>query len=139
MVSTSSKPNKPGSEIHLSSTPSVVILLVKVLFVLLILLLLPKFVIGGGGRRATDVVKQIRTMREHCQQTLCARWIPEESMNCLNSCTSPGCYEAIYGHTEPLEEGEIDIPRARAFEECLKNELRVRNKRLLEERYGARF
>jgi hypothetical protein len=107
-----------------SSTPATLLFLVKVLLVLLILLLLPKFVIAKKARTQ----KAIRSLRAQCQQQRsCASLVPEESMNCVNLCTSPNCYVIIYA-SRPLEDGEIDIRRAREFEECLKEEVRETQK-----------
>jgi hypothetical protein len=100
-----------------SSTPAALVILVKILLVLLILLLLPKFVTAK-----TRTPKAIRSLRAQCQQQQsCASLVPEESMNCVNLCTSPDCYLEIYS-SHPLEDGEIDVRRAREFEECLKAE-----------------
>lgn len=39
--------------------------------------------------------------------------------NCLNRCVSEPCYVRVYGN-EPLEEGEVDYTRSRAFLMCLR-------------------
>jgi Domain of unknown function (DUF4787) len=82
----------------------------------------------------------------------CASLIPEESLNCVNECMSSVCYQQVYhssreinmehqedGSTtdddddatnrivvirEPLEDGEIDVDRAKEFDQCVMNELR---------------
>eukprot|EP00697_Spironema_sp_BW2_P002432 gnl/Spiro4/13243_TR7028_c0_g1_i1.p2 gnl/Spiro4/13243_TR7028_c0_g1~~gnl/Spiro4/13243_TR7028_c0_g1_i1.p2 ORF type:complete len:105 (+),score=10.90 gnl/Spiro4/13243_TR7028_c0_g1_i1:38-352(+) len=38
---------------------------------------------------------------------------------CIKQCTSPSCYNKAYGDFE-LEEGEVDIARARMFQNCLR-------------------
>ena len=82
----------------------------------------------------------------------CALLIPEESLNCVNECISATCYQQVYHSTtqilenphpeddvsrsttstmieqqqqrEPLEDGEIDVVRAKEFDQCVMNELR---------------
>ena len=51
-------------------------------------------------------------------------------MNCVNLCTSPMCFEEVYGESNggALEDGEIDLDRKRKFETCLRKE--EREKRL---------
>jgi len=110
------------------------LLLVKILFVLLILLLLPKLVQSKTKfnyrnrrqRQRTDVL--LSDVRKSCEMQACVHFIPEEAMNCVQLCLSPTCYQTIYGD-EPLEDGEIDIDRAKLFERCVKEELRLARQR----------
>ena len=53
----------------------------------------------------------------------CRHLIKEESYNCVNSCVSRSCYEEIYGKM-PLEDGEIDLHREKAFSICVNNEFK---------------
>jgi hypothetical protein len=112
------------------STPSYLLLAVKILLVLVILFLLPKLVTGGRQSRThtkrMDI--ELRSTRVLCEKDICSGFIPEESMNCVFLCVSPACYENIYA-IHPLEDGEIDIPRAKEFEQCVKDELRAMRKR----------
>jgi hypothetical protein len=40
-----------------------------------------------------------------CEARTCSNGLPkDENMNCINNCTSPACYNEIYGK-EPLEDG----------------------------------
>lgn len=94
-----------------------IVFLVKVLFVLIILLLLPKLVYG---RKKTST-RIIKSTRSHCREQICSFALPEESLNCVNFCVSPSCYETVYGQM-PLEDGEIDLARGKVYDECLKNE-----------------
>lgn len=109
-----------------SSSSTYLLLAVKVLLVLVILFLLPKLVIAGNPSRGKKKKHEfeVRTLRSHCASQTCAAFIPEEGMNCLLACVSPSCFARVYGLT-PLEEGEVDVDRANAFETCLKEELRV--------------
>ena len=83
----------------------------------------------------------------------CAILIPEESLNCVNECMSVTCYQQVYHSTTtptttttteimehppndiattttkmmirlPLENGEIDVARAKEFDLCVMHELR---------------
>lgn len=40
-------------------------------------------------------------------------------MNCIYKCSSPVCYESVYGK-EPIEDGEIDHHRYRLFSLCVR-------------------
>ena len=64
-----------------------------------------------------------KAKKRTCERENCAHLIPDESMNCVNECTSESCYAQIYA-AEPLEDGEVDLVRARAFTTCLRNEMR---------------
>ena len=61
----------------------------------------------------------------------CAKLHPDENDNCVNRCTSPACYAEVYA-ANPLEPGEIDMPRWRAFERCARKEAREAKRRLWE-------
>lgn len=116
------------------SSNGFLLLAVKILLVLLILFLLPKLVEGKGRgrfkkknrRRRTEVI--FYDTRQICEMETCVGMIPEESMNCVQLCISPACYQEVYGDV-PLEDGEIDIDRARQFEVCVKEEMRLARKR----------
>jgi hypothetical protein len=58
----------------------------------------------------------------------CAALHPDENDNCVNRCTSPACYAEVYA-ASPLEPGEIDMPRWRAFERCARKEAREAKRR----------
>ena len=49
-------------------------------------------------------------------------------MNCIFQCSSPACYEKIYA-PNPLEDGEVDLDRARQFEECAEEEIKEARRR----------
>ena len=118
MAAISRQPKKPAP---VSSSSDWLILIAKIGLVLLILFLLPKLVTGKSSRR---LKKEIHSVRSHCQQVTCAIWLPEEAKNCVNFCTSPACYAQVFG-ANPLEDGEIDIPRSQDYEDCLKEEFRL--------------
>ena len=58
----------------------------------------------------------------------CALQHPDENDNCVNKCTSRACYAEVYA-SNPLEPGEIDMPRLRDFQRCARNEAREANRR----------
>jgi len=62
-----------------------------------------------------------RLKKSLCEKETCSHLIPEESANCVNNCTSPMCYDKTYA-AEPLEDGEVDHTRSRAFVACLRDE-----------------
>lgn len=105
------------------------LLAVKILLVLIILFMLPHFVTGDGNRRRRSQLK-LRRIRWDCQNDSgCALLIPEESLDCVNQCVSPACYNKVYADM-PLEHGEIDVPRALVFDMCVQEELRVLRRQL---------
>jgi hypothetical protein len=112
------------------STPSYPLIAVKILLVLVILFLLPKLVTSGRNSRTRTkrLDTELRSTRVLCEKDICSAFIPEESMNCVFLCVSPSCYEQIYA-ISPLEDGEIDIPRAKEFEQCVKDELKTMRQR----------
>ena len=107
-----------------SSNPYL-LLAVKIMFVLLILLLLPKFVFGinNGGYKGRRTERKFNAIAIMCARDNCADLLLEENMNCVNQCIDQGCYTEIYGD-RPLEDGEIDNVRTRAFEICFKEAIR---------------
>ena len=64
-----------------------------------------------------------RNRKITCERDTCRHLIKEESYNCVNSCVSRSCYEEIYGKM-PLEDGEIDLHREKAFSICVNNEFK---------------
>lgn len=134
--------------IHKSSTPSgssptsaYIVFAVKVLLILLILFMLPKLV-QARNRRHKRARLEVRNLRTQCQNEVCSIILPppqggpadggggflnfvppEESMNCINLCISPVCYEKVY-NIHPLEDGEIDLDRFQAFDDCAQEEMR---------------
>ena len=122
MVTPSRQPPNPQG----SSTAATLVFLAKILLVLLILFMLPKLVWAAPSQRRKKT--EVSSIRAHCQQVVCAAWVLEESANCVNLCTSPACFEQVYG-SNPLEDGEIDLRRARDFEKCLKDEFKLLRKR----------
>lgn len=118
------------------------VLAVKILLVLLILFLLPKLVQGKRqGKYNARLLKQrsrgrlsradLYSTRMACEMEVCVNMIPEESMNCVQLCISPACYQEAYGE-EPLEDGELDIDHALKFEECAQEEMRLARKRRID-------
>lgn len=117
-----------------SSNSSYVLLAVKILLVLIILFLLPKLAESGSDTKSRRKRAEVeyRGLRNTCETQACYSWIPEESLNCVFACMSPSCYNQLYGLSF-LEDGEIDIDRAREFESCTKSELRAARKRRRDE------
>ena len=72
-----------------------------------------------GGRGENDGERQ---------EEDCSSLHPHENDNCVNRCTSPACYEEVYA-ASPLEPGELDMPRWRAFERCARKEAREAKRR----------
>jgi len=115
-----------------------VLLAVKILLALIIFLLLPKLIESRRStmkkfnyrnkrqRRLAEVV--LKETRLICEMHICRAIIAEEAMNCVQVCISPACYQQHYD-LEPLEDGELDIERARLFELCVQTELRDVRKR----------
>jgi Domain of unknown function (DUF4787) len=108
-----------------SSSNPYLLLAVKILFVLLILLLLPKFVFGvnNGGYKVQRAERKFNAIAIMCTRKECGDLLLEENMNCVNQCIDQDCYTEIYGD-RPLEDGEIDNIRTRAFEMCFKDAIR---------------
>lgn len=123
-------------------TNKYVLVLVKVLLVLTILFLMPELVRAAAAattsgssstndpsnvavrmtkKRKKGITLGFYKSRSTCQNENCSAVLPERSMNCVNTCLSPNCYTSIYSD-EPLEDGEIDMHRAKLFEDCLLSE-----------------
>jgi Domain of unknown function (DUF4787) len=126
------RPTAPTATVAAAATSSsllsshYVAVVVKILLILLILFSLPKLVTAESAkqrRKRTEL--KLRKLRWTCQNERmeCARLVPQESLNCVNLCISAACYQQVYGEY-PLEDGEVDVKRAMAFEGCVKNELR---------------
>ena len=123
----------PQIRVQKKTSNRFLLLLVKILLVLVILLLLPKLVKARSKlnyrnkkqRRHAEVV--LNDARMSCEMNACVHFIPEEAMNCVQLCLSPACYQKVYGD-EPLEDGEIDVDRAKTFEVCVKEEMRLARK-----------
>ena len=117
--SNAKNPYRSGRIIHLSSTPKWTVFFVQVLFILLLLLLLPQFV---DGSKTKKIKQSLQVLRSQCREQICSTLPFEESMNCVHFCTSPACYESVYGDL-PLEDGEMDTRRERSYEECVQKQL----------------
>ncbi|RYG65721.1 DUF4787 domain-containing protein [archaeon] len=68
--------------------------------------------------------KAWRLKKVKCEKEDCSHLVPEEAYNCVNKCTSEKCYNEVYKES-PLEDGEIDNARNRAFLSCLREEVRL--------------
>lgn len=111
---------------HTSS--SYLLLAVKILLVIVIILLLPKLVTGASNRTNKRLVRKLEELRLDCSLTSCGELLPEESIMCVSRCISPTCHDQIYAPI-PLEDGEIDVLRAKEFEHCFREELRLERRR----------
>eukprot|EP00981_Chlorochromonas_danica_P008220 scaffold2066_cov229-Ochromonas_danica.AAC.4 len=85
-------------------------------------------VLGSLGANNRD--KAWKAKKSKCEKQECVHLIPEEAYNCVNQCTSQKCFADIYGR-EPLEDGEIDNARSRAFVICLRDEVREEKRQRL--------
>jgi hypothetical protein len=123
------QPKRAAAKSSTTTTTSPwVVTAVKILFVLLILLLLPKLVQAKRKARKPRLGVQARQLRQFCETDVCQGGFLEENLNCISFCISPACYEQVYGDG-PLEDGEVDWPRALAFDEC-----QVKGSRLVRQR-----
>jgi hypothetical protein len=117
------------------SCNSYLLLAVKILLVVIIILLLPKLVTGasyrsGGSRTNKRLLGKLQEVKLDCSTrlTACSEVLPEESTMCVSHCISPACHDRIYA-PNPLEDGEMDVLRAKEFETCVKEEIRLERKR----------
>jgi hypothetical protein len=124
---------QPKRAVPSSTTSPWVVTAVKILFVLLILLLLPKLVEGKRKARAPRLGVQARQLRQLCETEVCQGRYLEESLNCISLCISPACFQQIYGDG-PLEDGEVDYSRARAFDACQAQESRRVRQRMRQDK-----
>lgn len=70
--------------------------------------------------------KDLKMKKHDCQNYDACKF--DKTENCLNRCLSEKCYADFYAKN-PVEEGQIDRDRNRAFNDCLKAEEReMRNK-----------
>ena len=103
------------------------LILIKILFILATLCLSvlahPKMPAPKKGE-ANRIDRVWKGNKMTCERTTCGKIIPEEAYNCVNKCVSSDCYNEIYADN-PLEDGEIDNTRSRAFTACVRNQIRV--------------
>eukprot|EP00239_Pterosperma_sp_CCMP1384_P004458 CAMPEP_0197846302 /NCGR_PEP_ID=MMETSP1438-20131217/3065_1 /TAXON_ID=1461541 /ORGANISM="Pterosperma sp., Strain CCMP1384" /LENGTH=121 /DNA_ID=CAMNT_0043457893 /DNA_START=72 /DNA_END=437 /DNA_ORIENTATION=- len=104
---------------------------------LLCLLVLVAFLLAGNqveagpkkrNQRSSHLDKDIKQRRTECEALVqhLGEQCTETSIgreNCILRCISEACYDESYG-TDPLEEGEVDTVRGRAFRACARNALR---------------
>uniref|UniRef100_A0A7S1VMC4 Uncharacterized protein n=1 Tax=Grammatophora oceanica TaxID=210454 RepID=A0A7S1VMC4_9STRA len=76
---------------------------------------------NAGSKRRKRIDMEVKARTVFCEREDCAHIIPEEAMNCINKCVSEQCFTEIYAAI-PLEDGEIDLRRAREFDKCAKYE-----------------
>ncbi len=96
------------------------------LFVACVVLCMQSAVAGPQAKKLTvnnKVDRLWRGTKTACEKNECSKFVPEEAYNCVNKCLSPDCYEEVYA-TNPLEDGEIDITRSRAFTGCVRQEVK---------------
>ena len=90
-----------------------------------IVVLFIQFQIVYGAKKNLSYYDNIwkRKQTECKESSACKKFIPDEAMNCINSCTSEKCFNLLY-IDEPLEDGEIDVDRQRKFTTCLRDEVK---------------
>lgn len=123
-----------------AATQSFVLFAVKVLLVVVILFMLPKLVDSHfqSRKRRRRSEMEARILRTECYREKCAHLIPEEALNCVFECVSSTCYSNVYA-SDPLEDGEVDVARAKAFDDCLKEEMRSSRSRRASEEFLKRL
>ena len=99
--------------------PAILILSLAVLFAVS-----PAHARNNKARRSHNKYHRLwRTRARECEALCGQRLALDEAQNCIHRCTSPRCFEEVYGEN-PLEDGEVDNPRRRAFSACLTREQR---------------
>ena len=80
---------------------------------------------SAAKRRNKKFEKEFRILQNACalEKTKCGSLIPEENLNCVNLCISSKCYDSIFAQS-PLEDGEVDYFRERAFKKCASYEMK---------------
>jgi|TARA_B100001741_G_scaffold272793_1_gene241578 hypothetical protein len=72
----------------------------------------------GERRRACE-----RRARDEAWEGCSSEDDPAVFENCVLRCASAKCYADVYAR-DPLEEGEVDVERGRAFRACARDEFR---------------
>ncbi|KAJ1451247.1 hypothetical protein M885DRAFT_530139 [Pelagophyceae sp. CCMP2097] len=82
---------------------------------------------ADAAKRAGD--RALRLKRGGCEDA-CEASHPDlvDGSNCVHECVSGPCYAAVYAQ-EPLEDGEVDSKRSRAFTNCVHRDLRIDRER----------
>jgi hypothetical protein len=83
-----------------------VVVTLLLLMCVLLLVCTSRAAAGQPHAREDRIWKAKQTV---CETSVCQHLYKDENMNCVNNCTSPSCYDEIYG-TEPLEDGEFWHP-----------------------------
>jgi hypothetical protein len=80
---------------------------------------------GRGHYHQQVLDREWKTRKAACEQDQCRRFrqVPEEGENCVNECVSQVCYKEVYAES-PLEDGEFDNQRAKAYANCIRREMR---------------
>ena len=77
---------------------------------------------AGNNNALSRIDREWRKKRASCEQEQCRHLkLPDEGENCVNACTSQRCFDEVYA-ANPLEDGEFDNARGRAFTACLRRE-----------------
>ena len=99
------------------------ILIYDILIILVIIMIVldSNHVEAANTKRTKQQDKLWKTKRKTCESITCAHLHIDESVNCVNQCTSDVCYKEVYGE-EPLEDGEIDLGRHKKFMSCVRKE-----------------
>jgi hypothetical protein len=133
-------PKKSAAASPPFTSNSYLLLAVKILLAIIIILLLPKLVTGAsndnnnnrsaGGRKKNKLLLQkLQEVTLDCSlTTACNEFVPEEGIMCVSRCISQACHDRIYA-PNPLEDGEMDVSRAKEFESCFREEVRLKRRR----------
>eukprot|EP00898_Chlorokybus_atmophyticus_P003109 jgi/Chlat1/379/Chrsp10S01489 len=85
--------------------------------------------VAAASKKARLREKDLVALRTACEERVSGVEACLESAaareNCVLKCASPSCYDKVYA-SDPLEDGEIDSERGRAFRACARMELRTR-------------
>lgn len=79
--------------------------------------------------RSSALDRELSARREECAREMRGRdgcddaSDPSALENCALRCASAACYDRTYA-SDPLEEGEVDVERGRAYRTCARDELR---------------
>lgn len=114
---------------------SLIYLLLMLLISPLILIFTSFLTLSSGSQTLAQFEREAKTKKITCERTTCHQLPADENMNCVNECTSAKCFNQVYGD-EPLEDGEIDVKRAREFSLCVRQETLDKKRELLRPRKG---
>ncbi|KAJ8905449.1 hypothetical protein NDN08_001956 [Rhodosorus marinus] len=92
---------------------------VSILFVLFIVCIgISSLADARSTSKTSPIARSLKRQQRRCEKSSACYGLHDEHLhNCILKCASEHCYELIYAK-DPLEDGEVDNSRSKAFLKC---------------------